>query len=164
MFARLASDRLLGAHFTNITTASEILIGCQYLMNHFAQGSGVQNLYFIANLVAWQGRTDRYQNTHTLLTDLKGLFGFGGQIWVFDKNIIGHSVDAKLDAVAGMSYRATPNPDPVQPQQTNDVKYVKTALNSNTPMVKDMDRIYDHKLQTDQTGWTQFVQGMMVPV
>ncbi|WP_043364392.1 hypothetical protein [Belnapia sp. F-4-1] len=176
VLARLASNRLLGAHFTSITTAAEILVGCTYTMNTWANGSAVTDLYFIANLEEWQKRADKYANTHTLLRELKDMFRFNGQIWVFDKNIIGPSVDVRIAAAGGIFHRATPTPNPTTPHPKNDVKIVRTPTrtlvngrhmpvqNGATPVVEALGGIYVHKVQTTADGWTAFAQGEMVPV
>jgi hypothetical protein len=176
VLARLAGGRMLGAHFTNTTPSSSILVGCTYMMNNWSNGAAVQDLYFIANLRAWQNRQDTYKNTHTLLSDLKAMFRHTGQIWVFDKDIVGASVDVKMSAAAGISYRVTPNPDPVQLHQKNNVKRVAIPtrtnvagrnhplINSATPIVQDLGGYYSHKVQTDQANWALFTQGQMIPV
>jgi hypothetical protein len=162
----LADHRLLGAHFTSITTPQEILTGCTWLMNHAANGAVVQDMYFVAKLAAWQGRQDKYANTHTLVSDLKIMFNFGGQIWVFDKDVIGHSVDVKLNSVSGLYYRVTPNPDPELVKPTDRVKFIKTQLRSTTPVVQDLGQGNRkvHRIQRDLSGWTLFSQGQMTPV
>jgi hypothetical protein len=176
VLARLASNRLLGAHFTNATPSASILVGCTYMMNHWAAGSAVQDLYFIANLNAWAIRTDKYNNTHTLLDDLKAMFNYRGQIWVYDKDIKGASVDVKIGAVAGIAYRVTPNPDPMLAHPKNDVKRVSIPTRTqsggrnvplagnSTALVQDLDAMYIHQVQTNQAGWNLFVQGDMIPV
>ncbi len=166
VLARLASNRLLGAHFTNTTPSASILVGCTYMMNHWAAGSAVQDLYFIANLNAWAIRTDKYNNTHTLLDDLKAMFNYRGQIWVYDKDIKGASVDVKIGAVAGIAYRVTPNPDPMLAHPKNDVKRVsiptrtcsQAGATSRWPviplaLVQDLDAMHIHQVQTNQAGW-----------
>jgi hypothetical protein len=176
VLARLASNRLLGAHFTNTTPSASILVGCTYMMNTWAAGSAVQDLYFIANLNAWGNRPDKYNNIQALLGDLKAMFNYHGQIWVYDKDIQGASVDVKISAVAGISHRVTPNPNPLLAHPKNNVKRVAIPtrtqvngrnvplMNSTTALVMDLGGLYIHRVQTDQAGWNPFVQGDMVPV
>jgi hypothetical protein len=176
VLARLASNRLLGAHFTNATPSASILVGCTYMMNHWAAGSAVQDLYLIANLNAWAARTDKYKNMHTLLDDLKAMFNHPGQIWVYDKDIKGASVDVKIGAVAGIAYRVTPNPDPMLANAKNNVKRVTIPTRTrvagrniplagnSTAVVEDLGGLYIHQVQTNQAGWNLFVQGDMIPV
>ncbi|MGF1526823.1 MAG: hypothetical protein ACFCBW_08530 [Candidatus Competibacterales bacterium] len=164
VLARLSNNRLLGAHFTNITTPDEILTGCTYLMNHYAGGNNVVELYFVANLYAWQQRGDKYKNTHTLGKELKLMFRYGGSIKINDKNIVGASVDVRFDAgnPAQIGYRTTLTNDPLVNTPNNNVKHVKTR--GKTPVVENMGQIYNHKLPTTTTGFTPFPSHMFVAV
>lgn len=162
VLALLADNRLLGAHFTNITSPAEILVGCTYLIERYAQGSAVRNLYFVLNLSAWQARPDKYADANLLLSDLKAMFHFNGPMRVYDKNLVGPSVDVKIDTVNVIAYRLTPSPDPQLTQHEPNVKYVKTHYGSASPTVQDLDTAHPHQLQTSLTAWTPFGHGQMV--
>jgi len=94
------------------------------------------------------------------------MFGYTGQILVFDKNIVGNSVDVKLSSVSGLDYRTTPDPDPTRQIGATRVRSIKTRHGSSTPVVQMLGQgnPMTHKLQTDQSGWTLFSQGQMVAV
>lgn len=166
LLCTLANNQLIGAHFTSITSDAEILVGCTWLRHNATNNSPVQRMYFVLNLEEWQTRTDKYANTNTLISELKLMFGYTGQMMVFDKNIVGGSVDVKLSSVSGLYYRVTPNPDPVRNVATTRVRFIKTRRGSATPLVQQLGQgnHMTHKLQTDQSGWTLFTQGQMVAV
>src|ERR1019366_6145253 len=113
LFCQLLNNTLLGAHFTNATRTDEILTAGTYMANHWMAGSAVQRMWFIYNMAAWQGRNDRYASPTTLLSDLKLMFGYTGQIFVYDKNIIGASVDIRLDTPTTIAWRTTLPNDPL---------------------------------------------------
>ncbi len=175
VLARLKDSRMIGAHFTNGTHASEILVACNYLMNFWAK-ENVSELYFVYNLPAWAKRNDKYSNAQVLIADLKAMFRYNGTMWVYDKNMIGNSVDLKITAGAGIYYRITPNPNPLDFRATTDVRRVtfpnKTVMagrvvqlnNMVNPMVVDLDGVFRHKVQTDDSGWKAFSQGQMTYV
>jgi hypothetical protein len=175
--ARLSNNHLLGAHFTNTTHSAIILTGCTYLMEHWAAGGTVRELFWVWNQTDWEGRQDKYNNATVLLDELKTMFRFAGPLWVYDKNKIANSVDLKITSSAGLYYRKTPDPDPAEIRPTTDVKRVyvpsRTVINGRsqplanmaTPLVVDLSLpIFPHKVQTNDSGWSAFSQGQMVPV
>jgi len=155
---RLGNGQLLGAHYTSITTTDEIVTGCSYLVNHWLGGSAVSHMWLVLNLAAWQSRGDKYANTHTLVSELKILFRFAGNVMVADKNIIGPSVDVRMDAgnPPVVAYRLTLPHDPLVNTPTNFVKYVKTARGAKVPTVRDLDRAYTHQVPQTWAGFTPF--------
>jgi hypothetical protein len=165
VLCRLGNGNLLGAHYTNGTSALEILTGCTYLRNHYMGGNAVASMYFIARLAAWQQRTDKYANTHTLLAELKTMFNYAGQILVFDKDIIGASVDVRIDNPGFIGYRTTLANDPLVTTANANVHVVRPANGGATPVVQNTaGPIFLHKLPQTQNGFTAFQPGQMVPV
>jgi hypothetical protein len=163
----LDNNRLVGAHFTNITTPAEIYTACQYLHNHMFVGGNVAQMYFIYNMSAWGHRMDKYATASTLIGELKTMMHYTGVCRVYDKDIIADSVDVKLALVGTnvqISYRQTPNPDPAVNTPDNNVKRVKSQHGSSTPGVLDMNNVYTHKLPTNTGGFTLFVDSLFAQV
>lgn len=163
----LNNNRLVGAHFTNITTTAEIFTSCQYMVNHMFAGGHVTRMYFIYNMNAWGNRNDKYASAHTLLSELKILTNYNGVIRVYDKNIIGLSVDVKLSSLGGnlqIGYRITPNPDPATAVPNSNVRRVKTAHGSHTPVVHFMGGAYSHMIPNNRGGFVPFVDSMFAQV
>lgn len=163
----VSNNRIVGAHFTNATTASEILTACTYVASHMLAGGNVTDMYFVYNMTAWAGRGDKYSTPSTLVSELKLMMRFGGTAKVFDKNIIGNSVDVKLERNGGATtfgYRVTPAPDPHSDVPNSNVRRVKTQHGSSTPMVLALGGAYTHKLPTNRGGFTPFQNSLFARV
>jgi hypothetical protein len=159
LLCTLSNNRLVGAHFTSITTASEILTACTYVANHMCGGGNVTELYFVYNMAEWGARADKYSSAMTLIGDLKLMMRYGGAAKVFDKNILGASVDVKLTrngAATTISHRLTPAPDPATRVPNSNVKRVKTQYGSNTPTILALDNVHTHQIPDARGGFVPF--------
>lgn len=177
VLCNLNNGNLLGAHFSSRVTPNEILTGCNYLMNHFSLGAKVTEMYFLADLHAWQDkRKDKYANTHVLIFDLKLMFRYDGTIKVNDTNIIfkklnTKSVDVRFDAgtPAIIRYRATLNEEDII-TPSNNVKYIYCksygGQRSYNPVVKVTgDAGHLHRIPADtEKNFKPFSNSMFVQV
>ncbi len=167
LLCALSNNRLVGAHFTSITTTSEILTACTYVANHMFGGGNVTSMYFIYNMDEWGTRGDKYASPMALIGDLKLMMRYNGIAKVFDKNILGGSVDVKLvrnGLATTISHRITPNPDPATSVPNSNVKRVKTQHDSNTPTILALNNIHNHKIPDVRGGFTPFQGGLFAKV
>lgn len=171
----VANGGVVGVHFSNSVSPAEILVGMTYVYNHWiSPNGGLTSMYLVYNANDWARRNDRYGNPYTLVTSLKMMWHYNGQLGVYNKNLIAASVDLRLrDNVPTpmhVQYRVTPVNDDNNRTLSPNINVRKVhaetlpgGARSHNPLVRNLPyRFYNHYVSNTTGGWIPFAPNSMM--
>ena len=146
---QLADGRVVGAHFSSTCPSPAIVTALNFIHNQMVGGSSITSMSIVLNASEWGGRI-------SIVPAFKGLLRFDGTAKVYDKNILGASVDIRLQSGQALECQTTDAGDGGVLQATNAVHKVMLGMGDKfktNPLVAVDNRRYFHKVPANVTGF-----------